>query len=43
MLSTAVEYDVVHYLDSEKVGVRAKDFRLMVRGDAGVDYMEGED
>lgn len=43
MLSTAVEYDVVQYLDSDKVGVRSKDFSLMVRGDAGVDYMEGED
>ena len=42
MLSTSVAYDVVHYLDSDKVGIRAKDFILMVRGESGVEYMEGE-
>jgi uncharacterized cupin superfamily protein len=42
MLSTSVDYEVIHYPDSDKVGIGSKDFRLMVRGDAGVDYMEGE-
>jgi uncharacterized cupin superfamily protein len=42
MLSTAVDYDVVHYPDSDKVGVRGGDFILTVRSDAGVDYMDGE-
>jgi uncharacterized cupin superfamily protein len=42
MLSTTADYDVVHYLDSDKVGFRAKDFRLMVRSEANVDYMDGE-
>jgi uncharacterized cupin superfamily protein len=43
MLSTAVEYDVVHYPDSDKVGIRGGDFRLLVRPESGVDYMDGED
>lgn len=43
MLSTAVEFDVVHYPDSDKVGIRSADFRLNVRPDAGLDYMDGED
>jgi uncharacterized cupin superfamily protein len=43
MLSTAADYDVIHYPDSDKVGVLAEAFSLMVRADSGVDYMEGED
>ena len=43
MLSTAVEYEVVHYPDSDKVGIRGQDFRLIVRPESGVDYMDGED
>jgi uncharacterized cupin superfamily protein len=43
MLSTATDYDIVHYPDSDKVGVRSDDFIMTVRSDAGVDYMDGED
>jgi uncharacterized cupin superfamily protein len=43
MLSTAVDHEVVHYPDSDKVGIRAADFRLLVRPESGVDYMDGED
>jgi uncharacterized cupin superfamily protein len=43
MLSTAVDHEVVHYPDSDKVGIRAKDFSLIVRPDSAVDYMDGED
>jgi uncharacterized cupin superfamily protein len=42
ILSTIVEYEIVHYPDSDKVGMRAEDFRLVVRPDAGLDYWEGE-
>ena len=43
MLSTRTELDVVHYPDSDKVGIRGEDFRLLVRPESGVDYMDGED
>jgi uncharacterized cupin superfamily protein len=43
MLSNRVELDVVHYTDSDKVGIRSRDFSLMVRPESGVDYMDGED
>jgi uncharacterized cupin superfamily protein len=43
MLSTAVDYEVVEYPDSAKIGVRGKDLRLNVRPESGVDYMDGED
>lgn len=42
MLSTAVDFEVVHYPDSDKVGVRAEGFRLMVRPESSVDYMDRE-
>ncbi|MBA2567972.1 MAG: auxin-binding protein, partial [Actinobacteria bacterium] len=43
MVSTVVDYEVAHYPDSGKVGILAKDFRLVVREGSNVDYMEGED
>jgi uncharacterized cupin superfamily protein len=43
MLSTAVDYDVVHYPDSDKIGIRGEDLSLIVRAESGVDYMDGED
>jgi uncharacterized cupin superfamily protein len=43
MLSTVVDYEIVHYPDSDKVGIRHEDFRLLVRPESGVDYMDGED
>ncbi|MGH2921391.1 MAG: cupin domain-containing protein [Gaiellaceae bacterium] len=43
MLSTVVDYEVVHYPDSDKIGIRAADFSLLVRPESGVDYMDGED
>jgi uncharacterized cupin superfamily protein len=43
MLSTAADFDVVHYPDSDKVGIRTDDFRLLVRPESGVDYMDGEE
>lgn len=43
MLSTVVDHEVVHYPDSDKVGIRAEGFRLLVRPESGVDYMDGED
>jgi uncharacterized cupin superfamily protein len=43
MLSTAADFDVVHYPDSDKVGIRTHDFRLLVRPESDVDYMDGED
>jgi uncharacterized cupin superfamily protein len=43
MLSTVVDYEIVHYPDSDKVGIRGDDFRLMVRPESNVDYMDGED
>jgi uncharacterized cupin superfamily protein len=43
MLSTMPPYEVVHYPDSGKIGARGGDFRIIVREDAGVDYMEGEE
>lgn len=43
MLSTVVDYEVVHYPDSDKVGIRGKDLSLMVRPESGVEYMDGED
>lgn len=43
MLSTAVDYDVVHYPDSDKIGIRGEDLSLIVRPESGVDYMDGED
>jgi uncharacterized cupin superfamily protein len=43
MLSTAVDYEIVHYPDSDKVGIRDAGFRLIVRPESGVDYMDGED
>lgn len=43
MLSTLMELDIVHYPDSDKVGIRGEDFRLLVRPESGVDYMDGED
>lgn len=42
ILSTVVDYEIVHYPDSDKVGMRAEDFRLIVRPEAGLDYWEGE-
>ena len=43
MISNMVDYDVAHYPDSGKVGILSKDFRLMVRQESNVDYMDGED
>lgn len=43
MISTVVDYEVAHYPDSGKVGILSKDFRLVVRSDSQVDYMDGED
>ena len=43
MLSTQADFDVVHYLDSDKVGFRSRDLILMVRSESGVDYMDRED
>jgi uncharacterized cupin superfamily protein len=43
MLSTAVDFDVVHYPDSDKIGIRAEGYRLLVRPESGVDYMDGEE
>jgi uncharacterized cupin superfamily protein len=43
MLSTMVDYEIVHYPDSDKIGIRHEDFRLLVRPESGVDYMDGED
>jgi uncharacterized cupin superfamily protein len=42
MLSTRTDFDVVHYPDSDKIGIRTADFILNVRPDAGLDYMDGE-
>lgn len=43
MLSTKAEVEIAEYPDSGKLGVFGKDFRKMLRGDAEVDYFEGED
>jgi uncharacterized cupin superfamily protein len=43
MLSTSADFDVVHYPDSDKIGVRGEDLSLLVRPESGVDYMDGED
>jgi uncharacterized cupin superfamily protein len=43
MLSTAVDYEVVHYPDSDKVGIRGADLSLTVRAESGVEYMDRED
>ena len=43
MLSTVVDYEIVHYPDSDKVGMRGEDFRLVVRPESGLDYWEGEE
>jgi uncharacterized cupin superfamily protein len=42
MLSTLMEFDVVHYPDSDKIGIRGRDFSLIVRHESAVDYMDGE-
>lgn len=42
MLSTMVDYEVAVYPDSDKVGVRSKELRLMVRPESSVDYFDGE-
>ena len=42
MVSTLNEPSVAVYPDSDKVGVYAGDYRLIVKADSGVDYFEGE-
>jgi uncharacterized cupin superfamily protein len=42
MISTLNEPSVAVYPDSDKVGVFAGDYRLLVKGDSGVDYWFGE-
>lgn len=42
MLSTMADYEISQYPDSDKIGIRGKDLRLIVRADSGVDYFEGE-
>jgi uncharacterized cupin superfamily protein len=42
MISTLNEPSVAVYPDSDKVGVFAGDYRLMVQRDSGVDYWQGE-
>lgn len=42
MLSTAVDYEIAQYPDSNKIGLRTKDMRLIVRPESGVDYYDGE-
>jgi uncharacterized cupin superfamily protein len=42
MISTLNEPSVAVYPDSDKVGVYAGDYRLLVKRDAGVDYWLGE-
>jgi uncharacterized cupin superfamily protein len=43
MLSSVADYDIIHYPDSDKIGIRAEDLRLNVRPESGVDYLDGED
>jgi uncharacterized cupin superfamily protein len=43
MLSSVVDYDILQYLDSGKIGIRSEGLRLNVRPESGVDYMDGED
>jgi uncharacterized cupin superfamily protein len=43
MLSTPSQVEIVEYPDSEKIGIFAKDLRLFVRGESGVDFFDGED
>jgi uncharacterized cupin superfamily protein len=42
MVSTLNEPSVAVYPDSDKLGVYAGDYRLLVKRDSGVDYWEGE-
>ncbi|MEA2421966.1 MAG: hypothetical protein QOF55_1065 [Thermoleophilaceae bacterium] len=42
MISTLNEPSVAVYPDSDKVGVFAGDYRLLVQRDSGVDYWRGE-
>jgi uncharacterized cupin superfamily protein len=42
MISTLNEPSVAVYPDSDKLGVFAGDYRLMVKRDSGVDYWQGE-
>lgn len=42
MMSTLNEPSVAVYPDSDKLGVYAGDYRLLVKRDSGVDYWEGE-
>lgn len=41
MLSSVVDYDIVQYPDSGKIGIRSEDLRLTVRPESGVD-LDGE-
>jgi uncharacterized cupin superfamily protein len=43
MLSSVVDYEILHYPDSDKIAVQAEDLRLNVRPESGVDYLDGED
>jgi uncharacterized cupin superfamily protein len=43
MLSSDAEAEVVEYPDSAKVGIWGNDIRKILRGDAEVDYFEGEE
>jgi uncharacterized cupin superfamily protein len=42
MISTLNEPSVAVYPDSDKLGVFAGDYRLLVQRDSGVDYWQGE-
>ena len=43
MLSTKADVEIAEYPDSGKIGVFGKDLRKMLRGNAEIDYFEGED
>ena len=43
MLSSVVDYDILLYPGSDKIGIRTEGFRLNVRPESGLDYMDGED
>jgi uncharacterized cupin superfamily protein len=52
-ISTKPRLDIVYYPDSDKIGVHAQrdsggtadqpPFRIIIKGDAGVDYWDGEE
>lgn len=43
VLSTPSQLEIAEYPDSEKLGIFAKDLRLMIRRDDDLDYFDGED